>query len=118
MATPKEKIDTSAELAASKKMAERYRLNFIELEKFPIDYALVQSLPVDLMLRNKFVPLIKQDDHIVTLPSSILIRNILLRLSPRVVTKILPRVTAGFKNRSPISVRQAIRPSVDAIRIN
>src|SRR5262247_1415203 len=46
-------------------LAERYRLNFIQLEDFPVDYSLVQSLPVDLMLRNKFVPLRRENGHMV-----------------------------------------------------
>ncbi len=65
MAEAKEKIDAAAELANAEKMASRYRLNFIELDKYPVDYALVQSLPVDLMLRNKFIPLKRENGHMV-----------------------------------------------------
>ncbi len=65
MAELKEKIDESVEAATAEKMASRYRLNFVELDKFPIDYALVQSLPVDMMLRNKFVPLKRENGHMV-----------------------------------------------------
>src|SRR5215467_1914567 len=46
-------------------LAERYRLKFIQLEDSPVDYALVQSLPVDLMLRNKFVPVRRENGHMV-----------------------------------------------------
>jgi type IV pilus assembly protein PilB len=46
-------------------LAERYRLNFIPLEDYPVDYSLVQSLPVDLMLRNKFVPVRRENGHMV-----------------------------------------------------
>ncbi|MBO0860444.1 MAG: type II/IV secretion system protein [Chloracidobacterium sp.] len=46
-------------------LAERYRLKFIQLEDSPVDYALVQSLPVDLMLRNKFVPVRRENGHLV-----------------------------------------------------
>lgn len=65
MAEAKEKIDQIAESAYAEQLASRYRLQFVELEKFPIDYALVQSLPVDMMLRNKFVPLERQNGHLV-----------------------------------------------------
>ncbi len=54
-----------AEREMAERMAERYRLNFIQLENFPVDYSLVQSLPVDLMLRNKFVPLRRENGHMV-----------------------------------------------------
>jgi type IV pilus assembly protein PilB len=46
-------------------LAERYRLKFIHLEDSPVDYSLVQSLPVDLMLRNKFVPVRRENGHMV-----------------------------------------------------
>jgi type IV pilus assembly protein PilB len=54
-----------AERDAAVALAERYRLNFIPLEDYPVDYSLVQSLPVDLMLRNKFVPVRRENGHMV-----------------------------------------------------
>ena len=54
-----------AERATAERLAQRYRLNFIQLENTPVDYSLVQSLPVDLMLRNKFVPLRRENGHMV-----------------------------------------------------
>jgi type IV pilus assembly protein PilB len=65
MAEAKEKFDHLAESAYAEQLAARYRLQFVELEKFPIDYALVQSLPVDMMLRNKFVPLQRENGHLM-----------------------------------------------------
>jgi type IV pilus assembly protein PilB len=65
MAVAKEQIDQMAERQAAERMAARYRLNFIQLENTPVDYALVQSLPVDLMLRNKFVPMRRENGHMV-----------------------------------------------------
>jgi type IV pilus assembly protein PilB len=60
-----EQIDEATERAAAERLARRYRLNFVKLEDYPIDYALVQSLPVDLMLRNRFVPLRRENGHLV-----------------------------------------------------
>src|SRR5262244_174008 len=54
-----------AEREAALALAERYRLNFIPLEDYPVDYSLVQALPVDLMLRNKFVPVRRENGHLV-----------------------------------------------------
>jgi type IV pilus assembly protein PilB len=54
-----------AEREAAQRLADRYRLNFIQLENTSVDYALVQSLPVDLMLRNRFVPLRRENGHMV-----------------------------------------------------
>src|SRR5215831_10031925 len=58
-------LDEAMELAAAERMAHRYRLPFVKLEEYPVDYALVQSLPVDLMLRNRFVPLRRENGHLV-----------------------------------------------------
>ncbi|MGH9935063.1 MAG: GspE/PulE family protein, partial [Blastocatellia bacterium] len=54
-----------AERETAERLAARYRLNFVQLEDCPVDYSLVQSLPVDLMLRNKFVPLRRENGHMV-----------------------------------------------------
>ncbi len=49
------------EVTAAKKMAKRYRLPYIDLlppdKESPIDYDELARIPVDLMLRNEFVPL-------------------------------------------------------------
>jgi type IV pilus assembly protein PilB len=55
----------AAERETAERLAERYRLNFIQLENTSVDYALVQSLPVDLMLRNRFVPLRRENGHMI-----------------------------------------------------
>src|SRR5262245_34140541 len=69
MAAPEQIIKNGqngeAERAEAERLAERYRMNFIQLENFPVDYSLVQSLPVDLMLRNKFVPLRRENGRMV-----------------------------------------------------
>ena len=68
MAVAKEQIKQIAEAGereAAERLAARYRLDFVQLESHPIDYALVQSLPVDLMLRNKFVPMRRENGHMV-----------------------------------------------------
>jgi type IV pilus assembly protein PilB len=65
MAVASEQLNQTAERELAERLAERYRLNFIQLENHSVDYALVQSLPVDLMLRNKFVPLRRENGHMV-----------------------------------------------------
>ncbi len=65
MAVASEQLNQIAEREMAERLAERYRLNFVQLENDSVDYALVQSLPVDLMLRNKFVPLRRENGHMV-----------------------------------------------------
>jgi hypothetical protein len=46
----------SEELARARMLAERYRIDFIDMEEFRIDQDLFRSIPADLMLRYGFVP--------------------------------------------------------------
>src|SRR3954469_10788248 len=48
--------DRIGEMAAARRLAERYRLEFVDLAPFSIDHELFRSLPADLMLRYGFVP--------------------------------------------------------------
>ena len=40
----------------ARKLAERYRLEFVDMDEFRIDQELFRSIPADLMLRYGFVP--------------------------------------------------------------
>jgi len=44
------------EIERARKLAERYRLDFVDMETFRIDQDLFRSIPADLMLRYGFVP--------------------------------------------------------------
>src|SRR5712691_8678882 len=44
------------ELEQARRLAERYRLEFIDMDAFRIDQDLFRSIPADLMLRYGFVP--------------------------------------------------------------
>jgi type IV pilus assembly protein PilB len=44
------------ELAQARRLAERYRLEFVDMDNFRIDQELFRSIPADLMLRYGFVP--------------------------------------------------------------
>ena len=46
----------SAEVNAARRLAERYRLEFLDMLEFRIDQELFRSIPADLMLRYGFVP--------------------------------------------------------------
>jgi type IV pilus assembly protein PilB len=45
-----------AELEQARHLANRYRLEFVDMDTFRIDQALFRSIPADLMLRYGFVP--------------------------------------------------------------
>jgi type II secretory ATPase GspE/PulE/Tfp pilus assembly ATPase PilB-like protein len=46
----------SEEVARARTVAERYRLEFVDMDEFRIDQDLFRSIPADLMLRYGFVP--------------------------------------------------------------
>ncbi|MGE5358780.1 MAG: GspE/PulE family protein [Bacteroidales bacterium] len=48
--------DRAAEVAHARRLADRYGIEFVDLEQFRIDHELFRSLPADLMLRYGFVP--------------------------------------------------------------
>jgi len=48
--------DHSAEVARARTLAERYRLEFVDMDDFRIDQELFRAIPADLMLRYGFVP--------------------------------------------------------------
>lgn len=45
-----------AESGHARRLAERYRLDFLDMDEFRIDQELFRSIPADLMLRYGFVP--------------------------------------------------------------
>src|SRR3954468_11674275 len=48
--------DYSEEVARARKLAERYHVDFVDMDEFRIDQELFRSIPADLMLRYGFVP--------------------------------------------------------------
>jgi type II secretory ATPase GspE/PulE/Tfp pilus assembly ATPase PilB-like protein len=49
-------VDHAAEAAQARRLAERYRLEFVDLSQFSINHELFRAIPADLMLRYSFVP--------------------------------------------------------------
>jgi type IV pilus assembly protein PilB len=49
-------VDHAAEEGNARRLAERYKLEYLDLEHFHPDHALFRSIPADLMLRYGFVP--------------------------------------------------------------
>src|ERR1022692_4508554 len=62
-------IDEAVERERTRKVAERYRLPFIDLLEQRIDPELVKSIPAELMFRYNFVPLESHDGTLVVVVS-------------------------------------------------
>src|SRR5215468_10704390 len=61
--------ERNAEEAAARRLAERYRLEFLDMHEFRIDQELFRSIPADLMLRYGFVPYRRDDKTLVIVVS-------------------------------------------------
>jgi type II secretory ATPase GspE/PulE/Tfp pilus assembly ATPase PilB-like protein len=62
-------IDLAAEVAEARRLAERYRYEFVDMEQFRIDGELFRSIPADLMLRYGFVPFRREGRTLVIVVS-------------------------------------------------
>jgi type IV pilus assembly protein PilB len=60
--TPEAPVDHAAEERQARRLATRYQLEFVDLERFHVDHALFRSIPAELMLRYGFVPY-RRDGH-------------------------------------------------------
>ena len=64
-APQKSAAETAAEIAQAQRLAERYRLPFLDLAHFNIDHDLFRSIPAELMLRYGFVPYRREGQTLV-----------------------------------------------------
>jgi type IV pilus assembly protein PilB len=58
-----------AELEQARRLAERYRVEFVDMDNFRIDQELFRSIPADLMLRYNFVPYRREGKTLVIVVS-------------------------------------------------
>src|SRR4051812_12265761 len=61
--------DRLAEVVHARRLAERYRLEFVDMDRFLIDNELFRSIPADLMLRYGFVPYRREGKSLVIVVS-------------------------------------------------
>ena len=84
-----------AEQEQARKLAERYRLEYVDMDTFRIDQELFRSIPADLMLRYGFVPyrrVGKSLEIVVSDPSDIpMIDELGVLLSTPIKTAVGPK---------------------------
>jgi type II secretory ATPase GspE/PulE/Tfp pilus assembly ATPase PilB-like protein len=69
VATEPNDAEHAAEAAHARRLAERYRLEFVDLSKFSIDHELFRAIPAELMLRYGFVPYRREGPALVIVVS-------------------------------------------------
>jgi type IV pilus assembly protein PilB len=101
----------SEELARSRTLAERYRLEFIDMEEFRIDQDLFRSIPADLMLRYGFVPHRREGKFLVIVVSDPTDLPMIDELGVILRTPI--RVTVG----APSAIQSILKKSESSQRV-
>src|SRR5918996_610358 len=61
--------ERAAEATQARRLAERYRLEYVDLSQFSIDHDLFRAIPADLMLLYGFVPYRREDSSLVIVVS-------------------------------------------------
>jgi len=61
--------DYAAEIVRARALADRYRVEFVDMDEFRIDQELFRAIPADLMLRYKFVPYRREGKSLVIVVS-------------------------------------------------
>jgi type II secretory ATPase GspE/PulE/Tfp pilus assembly ATPase PilB-like protein len=61
--------DLAEEVARARRVAERYRLEFVDMDEFRINQDLFRAIPADLMLRYGFVPCRREGTALVIVVS-------------------------------------------------
>jgi type II secretory ATPase GspE/PulE/Tfp pilus assembly ATPase PilB-like protein len=103
--------DYSAEVARARQLAERYRLEFVDMDEFRINQELFRSIPADLMLRYSFVPYRHEGKALVIVISDP--RDLPLIDELRVILGVPLRVTVG----APSAIQSILKKSESSQRV-
>jgi type IV pilus assembly protein PilB len=103
--------DASDEVTRARKLAERYRLEFIDMDEFRINQELFRAIPADLMLRYGFVPCRKEGSALVIVVSDPTDLPMIDEVS--VVLKMPIKVTVG----APSAIQAILKKSESSQRV-
>jgi type II secretory ATPase GspE/PulE/Tfp pilus assembly ATPase PilB-like protein len=103
--------ERAAESAQARRLAERYRLEFVELSQFSIDHELFRAIPADLMLRYGFVPYRREGQSLVIVVSDPTDLPMIDELAVLLATPI--KVTVG----TPSSIESILKKSESSQRV-
>src|SRR4029077_856246 len=95
----------SEEVAHARKLAERYHVEFVDMDEFRIDQELFRAIPADLMLRYGFVPYRRDGKALVIVVSDPTDLPMLAELGVVLNTPI--RVTVG----APSAIQSILKKS-------
>src|SRR6478735_3996249 len=100
-----------AELEQARRLAERYHVEFVDMDTFRIDQELFRAIPADLMLRYGFVPYRREGQSLVIVVSDPTDLPMIDELGVLLATPI--RVTVG----TPSSIQSMLKKSESSQRV-
>jgi type IV pilus assembly protein PilB len=103
--------DHAAETAHARRLAERYRLEFVDLSEFSIDHELFRAIPADLMLRYGFVPYRREGTALKIVVSDPTDLPMIDELAVLLATPI--KVTVG----TPSAIQSILKKSESSTRV-
>jgi type IV pilus assembly protein PilB len=103
--------DYSEEVTRARQLADRYRLEFVDMDEFRINQELFRTIPADLMLRYGFVPYKREGNALVIVISDP--RDLPLIDELRVVLGMPLRVTVG----APSAIQSILKKSESSQRV-
>ena len=103
--------ERAAETAHARRLAERYRLEFVDLSQFSIDHELFRAIPADLMLRYGFVPYRREGQALVIVVSDPTDLPMIDELAVLLATPI--KVTVG----TPSAIQAILKKSESSQRV-
>jgi len=101
----------AAEVAHAKRLAERYRLDFVDLSQYSIDHELFRAIPAELMLRYGFVPYHREGHALVIVVSDPTDLPMIDELGVLLATPI--KVTVG----TPSAIQSILKKSESSQRV-
>jgi len=101
----------AAEVAHAKRLAARYRLEFVDLSSFNIDHELFRAIPAELMLRYGFVPYHREGHSLVIVVSDPTDLPMIDELAVLLATPI--KVTVG----TPSAIQSILKKSESSTRV-
>jgi len=104
-------VDPAAEAVEARRLAERYRLEFVDMDQFHIDGDLFRAIPADLMLRYGFVPYHREGTALVIVVSDPTDLPMIDELAVLLATPI--RVTVG----TPSAIQAMLKKSESSQRV-
>jgi type II secretory ATPase GspE/PulE/Tfp pilus assembly ATPase PilB-like protein len=103
--------EQAVETAQARHLAERYRLEFVDLTRFSIDHDLFRTIPADLTLRYGFVPYRRDGQSLVIVVSDPTDLPMLDELGVLLATPL--KVTVG----TPSAIQSILKKSENSTRV-